>query len=703
MDAMFNEGHALVVGVGADLPNTVDDASGLAAILQDPRRCAYPLSQVMLLTGAQATRGQVLRALEGLAQSTSPAATVVFFFSGHGYRIDLCNGKLYYLLPFGYDPDRLEQTAISGAELSARLHAIPAKKLLVLLDCCHAGGIDVTVTTGLQMVKAPLPPEMPDLLSQGTGRVLLASCKENELSYAGKPYSAFTLALVEGLCGQGVARQDGYVRVADLALHARQMVPSRTKDRQHPILHFQHADNFAVAYYAGGDGQPKALPFTKEPMIEPVPGFWRGFGQFGPQTGPTGVIRTTGFVADIQRPDAIDGSSRSNVSARHTVTHLNADAPGNVSEQQGYLHSISPDLQVARVSNLPPKTYHRLVGRTDEVDQVISVLSDSRRKSIVAIAGLGGIGKTALAREVVDHFEKERSFTHTVWASAKPDILIGDRVVTTGVAGYGVEELLSDIGRQCGRLDIAKMWPEQRRSAVENLLHAVSVLIVMDNMETVSDGDLLIDEIFNILGRSKLLITSRRRYSHDQVRTIPLQGLGTDMSMQFIREESKERGISLVAEASNRTLAKIHKATGGAPLAMKLVIGQMSRLSMDRVLYNLKQARFTGPDYDFYHFVFKQSWDLLSTDSRKLLISMGAFAPGIGGTEEAVKSTSSIPEPSFSAALDELVLMSLVESLGDVENRRYSIHQLTDNFVRSNIVQEWSFSEEDSIPLEDDR
>ena len=45
----FTHGHALVIGIGADLPNTVDDAVGLADILKDPERCAYPPGQVRML------------------------------------------------------------------------------------------------------------------------------------------------------------------------------------------------------------------------------------------------------------------------------------------------------------------------------------------------------------------------------------------------------------------------------------------------------------------------------------------------------------------------------------------------------------------------------------------------------------------------------------------------------------------------------
>ena len=272
--AIFDRGYALVVGVGADLPNTVDDAVGIADILKDPARCAYPPDHVHLLTGEKATRDDIFSTFDTLSQSTNPQSTVLVYFSGHGYQAASSTGEFYYLLPHGYDVNRLYQTGISGAEFADRLRAIPAQKLLVLLDCCHAGGVGEAKAPGLQLTKSPLPPEAQRLLAEGGGRVLVASSQEDELSFAGRPYSAFTLALTEALCGAGVAKKDGYVRVADLALHARQMVPARTGGRQHPVLHFEQADNFALAYYAGGETQPKGLPFTVEPEIEPEPGAW---------------------------------------------------------------------------------------------------------------------------------------------------------------------------------------------------------------------------------------------------------------------------------------------------------------------------------------------------------------------------------------------------------------------------------------------
>ena len=155
--ALFEHGHALIVGAGGDLPNTVDDAAGLADILYAPARCAYPPAQVHVLAGKDAGREPILAALDGLAKAADAQSTVLVYFSGHGYRAASSMGRAYYLLPHGYDTGRLYQTAISGAEFTARLQAIPAQKLLVLLDCCHAGGVGEAKVPGLALDQGAAP------------------------------------------------------------------------------------------------------------------------------------------------------------------------------------------------------------------------------------------------------------------------------------------------------------------------------------------------------------------------------------------------------------------------------------------------------------------------------------------------------------------------------------------------------------------
>jgi hypothetical protein len=267
----FEQGHACVIGVGGNLPTTVGDAEGLARILKDPERCAYPEEQVHLLTGEQATRSHIISTLEQLAIATNAESTVLIYFSGHGYQVTKPL-KSYCLMPYGYNVENLSETAISGSEFTDLLREIPAQKLLVVLDCCHAGGL--SDLSGFEITKAPLPPEAQRMFAKGGGRIMIGSSQPSEVSYAGEPYSMFTFALLKGLCGAGAVKQDGYVRATDLAMYASRIVPKLTNDEQHPVLDIEKADNFILAYYAGGQPKPKGLPseLEHEPQMGAKPG-----------------------------------------------------------------------------------------------------------------------------------------------------------------------------------------------------------------------------------------------------------------------------------------------------------------------------------------------------------------------------------------------------------------------------------------------
>ena len=122
---------------------------------------------------------------------------------------------------------------------------------------------------------------------------------------------------------------------------------------------------------------------------------------------------------------------------------------------------------------------------------------------------------------------------------------------------------------------------------------------------------------------------------------------------------------------------------------MKLVAGQMARRPIIAVIDDLLATKFHGQDYPLYQFIFKHSWDLLNDDSKRVLVSMSTFAPGIGGNEDAVLAVSSISATDFHKAIDSLVLMSLVDMIGLSRSQRYALHPLTHYFVLSDIVKKW--------------
>jgi hypothetical protein len=94
---------------------------------------------------------------------------------------------------------------------------------------------------------------------------VIASSQDDEDSIAWPDISVFTYALIEGLCGIGTWAPDGLVPVASLAMYTGRRVPWLTKDKQHPTLNFERADNYPVAYYAGGAKNLPASPLAPPP------------------------------------------------------------------------------------------------------------------------------------------------------------------------------------------------------------------------------------------------------------------------------------------------------------------------------------------------------------------------------------------------------------------------------------------------------
>jgi Caspase domain len=258
--AYFENGFALSVGMGGDLPVTVDDAHAISRILRDEQRCAYPDEHVRSLLGDEATRDGILQGFDWLAEQTRDRedATVVVYFSGHGTREHFLVGA--------------RGTLISPEEIRDKLAAIRARKLLVLLDCCYAAGVwdprEDRDSKEPWQKRSTVDPGVIEMLRRGAGRVVLASSRRNQTSFVGRPYSVFTTALVEALSGNGAAENDGYVRLTDLIAWVGARVRELTRNHQHvqvPVADFRGADNFAVSYYGGGDRDAKGVPKWVQP------------------------------------------------------------------------------------------------------------------------------------------------------------------------------------------------------------------------------------------------------------------------------------------------------------------------------------------------------------------------------------------------------------------------------------------------------
>jgi metacaspase-1 len=250
----FKQGRALLVGVASyeraqRLPDCVlSDARDLATLLKSNDRCGYHEPHVELLLDGEATAERFRRGLQRLAREAADDDTVIVFFSGHGLR-EAGTPPEAYLLPVDYDPDDVARTALSAGELTRLLASIRAKRLVVLLDACHAAGAaQFKSGSASPTLKSGLDDKTYEVLGRGAGRVVIASSRADEPSciLPGMKNSLFTTYLLEALGGAAASHDDDVVRVLDVFHHVSKHVPQRA--HQHPILKAQEVENnFPIA------------------------------------------------------------------------------------------------------------------------------------------------------------------------------------------------------------------------------------------------------------------------------------------------------------------------------------------------------------------------------------------------------------------------------------------------------------------------
>ena len=278
----YPQGHALLIGVAnyqqiSNLPVAIlNDVNDVAATLSSPKYCGYPPANVVTLLDTNATRAAVLKGLDELASRAGPDDTACVFFSGHGGVVGSPGNEDSVLVTVDSDLADIENTSISSNELAAAFAQIKAKRLLVFIDACHAGGAAIskslTDDKGHEL-KSGYTQNTFAKLADGSGRALMASCRADEVSsvFAGARNSVFTTALLAGLRGAADKSASGFIKVFDLFNYVSEEVPKLIPDDQHPIFKADNLEvNFAVALSQGGNKSPYG-PETTSTVQEEVP------------------------------------------------------------------------------------------------------------------------------------------------------------------------------------------------------------------------------------------------------------------------------------------------------------------------------------------------------------------------------------------------------------------------------------------------
>lgn len=275
MAEIFDNAHALLIGVGNDLPFTVDDAKSFQDVFTDPLKAAYNPKNVNLVADDGATKQGIIDGFDRLITDTDENSTVVVYYSGHGAVTQ--SGETFLLVPYNYDAQDFK-TWVMAEEFSEKISQIKAKKMVVLLDACHSQGMSKSVDN----MNAPTKPVSKNVrslaseLSKGSGRAILSSCEDNELSWKlpGDKNSLFTKTILEAMQGMHLREpEEKFVDMLQIIRYVFKEVPERSKTvgenrdkKQHPFVNSMtnlSSDGFPICFLPEGVRKSISPPAPK--------------------------------------------------------------------------------------------------------------------------------------------------------------------------------------------------------------------------------------------------------------------------------------------------------------------------------------------------------------------------------------------------------------------------------------------------------
>ena len=245
-------GWAVVVGISRYHDSRVPalryasaDAKAFHDWLVSPQGGRFAPARVKLLLDQDATGRAIRGALFSWLKRALAEDFVVIYFAGHGSPDAPDTPENLFLLPYDADHDDVATTGFPMWDVRTALtRFIKAKKVVIIADACHSGGVGKSFSVGRRGSRGlkanAINAGLQSLTQVGDGICVLSASDDKQLSQEsaqwGGGHGVFTHYLLQGLNGGADYNGDARVSLGELIPYISEQVRRSTANAQSPVV-----------------------------------------------------------------------------------------------------------------------------------------------------------------------------------------------------------------------------------------------------------------------------------------------------------------------------------------------------------------------------------------------------------------------------------------------------------------------------------